>query len=125
MNNDTPQYDLEERTFEFALAVRKLISDQTWGKEHWSDIDQILRSSGSVGANYIEANDSLSPKDFQYRIKICKKEAKESRYWARLLGCTCPQTAKESLRIIYQEAEELMKILAVILRNNIKNNTPS
>ena len=72
------QYDLEERTFQFAknvsLYVKKFtrtISNMEYGK-------QVIRASGSVGANYIEANEALSKKDFVMRIKICSKEAKES-----------------------------------------------
>ncbi|OHB47384.1 MAG: hypothetical protein A2106_00280 [Planctomycetes bacterium GWF2_40_8] len=72
------QYDLEERTFQFAknvsLYVKKFtrtISNMEYGK-------QVIRASGSVGANYIEANEALSKKDFVMRIKICRKEAKES-----------------------------------------------
>lgn len=62
---------------------------------------QVIRSSGSVGANYIEANESLGKKDFLFRIKICRKEAKETRYWLRL--------------ITVQEATELMKIFGSII----------
>ena len=79
------QYDLEERTFQFAkngsLYIKKFsrtISNIEYGK-------QVVRASGSVGANYIEANEALSKKDFIMRIKICRKEAKESAYWLRLI----------------------------------------
>ncbi|MEJ6570581.1 MAG: four helix bundle protein [Akkermansiaceae bacterium] len=79
MSKSHATFDLEERTFQFALSIRKLVADHTWQRQHWTDTDQLLRSSGSVGANYIEANNSLSQKDFAFRIKISKKEAKESR----------------------------------------------
>lgn len=79
------QYDLEDRTFQFAkniaLYVKQLpknISNLEYGK-------QVVRASGSVGANYIEANEALSKKDFIMRIKICRKESKESAYWLRLI----------------------------------------
>ena len=79
------QYDLEERTFQFAesvsLYIKKVsrtISNIEYGK-------QLVRASGSVGANYIEANEALSKKDFIMRIKRCRKEAKESAYWLRLI----------------------------------------
>jgi len=117
MGKTSSDYDLEERTYQFALKVRQLISEHKWQRQHWTDIDQLLRSSGSVGANYIEANNSLSSKDFSYRIKISKKEAKESRYWTRLLGATADEQTKAELREIYQEADELMRILATILKN--------
>ena len=81
---NSKQYDLEERTYQFAKEVslfcRKLprtIADVEYTK-------QAVRSSGSVGANYIEANEALSKKDFKMRVKICRKEAKESAYWLQV-----------------------------------------
>ena len=78
-------YDLEERTYQFAKDVAVFIKKipKTTGNIEYSK--QVIRSSGSVGANYIEANESLSKKDFNMRIKICRKEAKETSYWLRLL----------------------------------------
>ncbi len=75
------KYDLEDRTFNFAKSVRALVKKLTKTIGNIEDGKQVIRSSGSVGANYIEANESLSKKDFVMRIKICRKEAKESRYW--------------------------------------------
>ena len=77
-------------------------------------IRQLIRSSGSVGANYIEANESLSKKDFIMRVKICRKESKECRYWLRLLDTKNDGTdrRRENLAI---EATELMKIFGAIL----------
>jgi len=72
------QYDLEERTFVFAQNVRVFAKRIAKTLANIEDIKQIIRASGSVGANYIEANESLSKKDFIMRIKICRKEAKES-----------------------------------------------
>lgn len=77
----TSQYDLEDRTFDFAKLVREFVKLLPKTLANLEDIQQVVRSSGSVGANYIEANESLSKKDFLMRIKICRKEAKESRYW--------------------------------------------
>ncbi|WP_310557168.1 four helix bundle protein [Flavobacterium sp.] len=73
-------YDLEERTLEFAKNVRLLLKRMPKTIINIEDGKQVVRSSGSVGANYIEANESLSKKDFCYRIKICRKKAKESNY---------------------------------------------
>jgi four helix bundle protein len=80
-----PPFDLEDRTFQFARDVRAFVRlvPRTLGNRE--DVLQLVRSSGSVGANYIEANEGLSRKDFLMRIKICRKEAKESAYWLRLL----------------------------------------
>jgi len=67
----TKQYDLEERTYLFALKTRLLVKKLPKGLANFEDSKQLIRSSGSVGANYIEANESLSKKDFKHRIKIC------------------------------------------------------
>jgi four helix bundle protein len=109
-------YDLEERTFLFAQQVRRFVKSLPRTVGNFEDMKQVVRSSGSVGANYIEANDALSPKDRVMRMKIARKEAKETLYWLRLVD-TGPQTAVESHRCeLIQEAGELMNILAAILR---------
>ena len=71
-----PQYDLEGRTFDFAKRVRAFVKQVPMTLANMEDIKQVVRSSGSVGANYIEANESLSKKDFLMRVKICRKEAR-------------------------------------------------
>ena len=79
------------------------------------DVKQAVRSSGSVGANYIEANEKLSKKDFRLRLKIARKESKETRYWLRLID------TQESLELegdrakLIQESTELLKIFSAIL----------
>lgn len=84
MNTDRP-YDLEERTFLFAKEVALFCKRLPKNVENIEYIKQVIRSSGSVGANYIEANESLGEKDFSLRLKISRKEAKESMYWLRLI----------------------------------------
>ena len=79
------RYDLEDRTFDFADRVRKFVKRLPRTVCNVEDVKQVVRSSGSVGANYIETNEALSKKDFRLRIRISKKEAKETRYWLRLL----------------------------------------
>ena len=78
-------FDLEERTFQFAKEVRLLIKTLEKTISNLEDSRQLIRSSGSVGANYIEANEALSKKDFAFKAKISRKEAKESAYWLRLI----------------------------------------
>ena len=79
----------------------------------------MIRSSGSVGANYIEANESLSKKDFIMRIKICRKEAKESRYWLRLVDTNKNEAEQENNRKnLIDEATELMNIFGAILKKS-------
>jgi four helix bundle protein len=106
-------YDLEERTYLFARRVNEYVKKLP---KTTPDIEigrQLVKSSGSVGANYIEANESLSKKDFRMRIKICKKESKESRYWLRLSEPKEEgQCEKEGL---ISETIELMKIFGSIL----------
>ena len=114
----TPIYDLEERTFQFAKAVRLFVKTLPKTIANAEDSKQVVRSSGSVGANYREANESLSKKDFIMRIKISRKEAKESAYWLRLIHETNDlKNAEENLRLI-QEAIELKKILSSILEKS-------
>ena len=80
-NNKQGNYDLEERTLRFAERVNQYVNKLPKTISNVENGKQLVRSAGSVGANYIEANESLSKKDFNMRIKISKKEAKESRYW--------------------------------------------
>ncbi len=68
-------------------------------------IKQVIRASGSVGANYIEANEALSKKDFIMRVKICRKEAKESRYWLMLIEVN-GEDAEKQRQLLIQEATE-------------------
>jgi len=110
-------YDLEERCFEFARRVKELIKSCRMTITNASIADQLMDSSGSVGANYIEANEGLSKKDFVYRVRISKKESKESRFWLRLLDCE-PKDQEEQKYLI-REATELMLIFAGILRKCI------
>jgi four helix bundle protein len=111
-------YDLEERTALFAKCVRKFIKLLPRSVSNAEDSKQLVRSSGSVGVNYIEANDSLSKKDFIMRIKICRKEAKESRYWFKLLDVGEDHIVIQESDKLYQESTELMNIFGVILRKS-------
>jgi four helix bundle protein len=113
--NTGKPYDLEDRTFLFAKDVRQFIRTLSKTVCNIEDAKQLVRSSGSVGANYIEANEALGKKDFLLRIKICRKEAKESRYWLRLLRIEKAEVTKEQNRLI-QEATELMNIFGAIVR---------
>lgn len=108
-------YDLEERTFQFAKGVALYIKGLVKDIPNVEYSKQVIRSSGSVGANYIEANEALSKKDFVMRIKICRKEAKESQYWLRLIVETNDEKQLAPGQALMQEAEELKKILSAIL----------
>ena len=111
------RFDLEERTFAFAKNIgdlsREIIPKTIENNEYFR---QLIRSSGSVAANYIEANESFGKKDFRYRIKLCRKEAKESRLWLKLLTITGNQAyLLEKQKKLIQEALELIKIFTAIL----------
>ncbi len=106
-------FDLEDRTLQFSQRVIVLcqqIPNNTINREV---IQQLVRSAGSVGANYREANDALSKKDFGHRVKIARKEAKESHYWLQLLATANPALDGE-MGQLQQEAIELRKILSSI-----------
>jgi four helix bundle protein len=106
-------YDLEERTYEFSRDVRFLVKKLPQNIMNIEDCKQVIRSSGSIAANYIEANEALSKKDFSYRIKISRKEAKESVLWLRLLKNTNEEFSQELSKLI-EESNELKKILSAI-----------
>ena len=111
-------YDLEERTFVFALNVRKLVRGIDKNIGNREDIKQLVRSSGSVASNYIEANEKLGDKDFLMKIRISKKECKESILWLRLLDINNQDFENERLKLI-DEANELKNILGAIYKNSI------
>ncbi|MEY2542270.1 MAG: hypothetical protein QOI22_1872 [Verrucomicrobiota bacterium] len=108
------RYDLEERTAQFAEQSRDFVKKLPRTIGNIEDAKQFIRASGSVGANYIEANDAIGKKDFVMKVKICRREAKESRYWLRLLDVG-ESLAAERKRLGL-EAEELMKIFGAIVR---------
>lgn len=107
------KYNLESRTLEFAKNVRIFTKKIRKTINNIDDIKQVIRSSGSVGANYIEANDSLSKKDLIMRLKISKKEAKETTYWLNILDIE-PDLFKER-DLLIKESREIMNILGSIL----------
>lgn len=109
-----PKYDLLDRTFDFAKRTRVFIKSLPKTIVNLDDAKQVLRSSGSVGANYIEACEALSKKDFSMRIKICRKEAKESVYWFRLIEAEGVELEKER-KALLQESMEFTKIFGAIV----------
>ena len=111
------RYDLEERTLQFAKDIRSLIKKLPRTIGNIEDGKQLVRSSGSIGANYIEANESLSKEDFLMRIKICRKESKESRYWLNLLDI--PQAIMQEWKRLLNESNELLKIFCSIANKSV------
>ena len=117
-NRNSKPYDLEDRTFEFAKKVRVFVKRLPKIISNVEDIKQLIKASGSVGANYIEANEALSKKDFTMRIKISRKEAKESRYWLRLIETADEVSQEKERQDLIKEAAELMNIFGAILQKS-------
>lgn len=105
-------YNLEQRTAQFSKAVIDLCKQLPKNTVNFKLIDQIVRSASSVGANYIEANEALSKKDFLHRLRISRKEAKETSYWLELIQHSNPEINSTYL---IQEAKELRNILSAII----------
>jgi len=114
----TGKYDLEDRTFAFAQRVRALAKSLPHTLANIEDSRQVIRSSGSVGANYIEANEALSKKDFLMRLKISRKEAKETHYFLRLLDTGATTKAERERTALVQEAHELLRIFSAIIEKS-------
>ena len=118
IKNSEKVYDLEERTFQFSKNVRLFVKTLPKTIANIEDGKQVVRASGSVGANYREANEALSKKDFIMRIKISRKEAKESNYWLRLINETNDLESADDALYLIQEANELKKIFSAILEKS-------
>ncbi|MDD4902578.1 MAG: four helix bundle protein [Patescibacteria group bacterium] len=113
-------YDLEERCGKFGEAVINLCQELRNNDINRPLINQIIRSATSIGANYMEANEAASTKDFRNKIRISQKEANETKHWIRMIAAANPEK-KDKCRIIWQEAHELTLIFATISRKPVKN----
>ena len=109
----TKAYDLGERTFRFAERAFRYFNNLPKTPASIEVAKQGIRAAGSIGANYIEADEALSKKDFLMRIKICRKEAKEEIYWLKLSKPISEQ--QNECNVLIQEATELMKIFGSIV----------
>jgi len=113
---DEKIYNLEARTETFSLVVRDLCRALKMDTINRVYISQVVRSAGSVAANYIEANEKLGDKDLRMRIRICKKESKETRLWLKHLLTNENAELENRRLLLVKESEELMLIFAAILR---------
>ena len=107
--------DLEDRTFAFAQSVRAFVKQLPRTLSNSEDVRQVVRASGSVAANWIEADEALSKKDFLMRVKICRKEAKESRLFLRLLDIGSAGQTAAAREGLMAEARELTLIFSSII----------
>ncbi len=114
ITKQNPSYDLEDRTLEFAKEIINLIKTLPRNIANLELSSQIIRSAGSIGANYREANDSLGKKDFAMRLRISRKEAKETYYWLQLISHSNP-ILQESVNPILDECSQLIRILSSII----------
>ncbi len=114
-NDNSPGYDLEGRTEKFAKEVRLFVRGLPKTLANKEDVKQLVRASGSVAANYIEANEALSKKDFLFRIKICRKEAKESGLFLRLLNTGESKESETEQTRLNDEATQLTKFFGSIV----------
>jgi four helix bundle protein len=115
-----PRYDLEGRTTEFAKRVIRLCKALPRNIINEKLVSQIIRSAGSVGANYREANDALGKKDFPLRLKISRKEIKETIHWLELIAEANNELSGRMINL-KQEAKELRNIFSSIIEK-AKNN---
>jgi four helix bundle protein len=120
MNGENKKYDLEERTARFGEEVIQLCKRIPKNSITIPIVSQLVRSGTSVGSNYCEADCAESRKDFEHKIGICKKEAKESRHWLRMLVIATVELEKE-IKKLWQEAHELHLIFISIVKNSRKN----
>jgi four helix bundle protein len=111
-------YNLEERTEKFTEAVLITSKIIPYNIENNEIKSQVVRSAGSIGANYIEANEALGKKDFTFHIRICRKEAKETGYWLKLLSVINPDQ-ESKITELQQESRELMNIFGAILKKSV------
>ncbi|MFA5175559.1 MAG: four helix bundle protein [Patescibacteria group bacterium] len=109
-------YNLEERTAIFSEGLIKFCKSIKENNINRPVVNQLIRSGTSIGANYCEANNASSRKDFQNKIFICKKEAQETKYWLRMMSTCCVEKTEE-LRKLWKETQELTLIFQKIINS--------
>jgi four helix bundle protein len=109
-------YDLEERTAKFGEAVVRFAKSLPAGPVTFPIISQLVRSGTSVGANYCEADESGSKKEFRHKISLCKKESRETKHWLRMIAAAVPEVRTQAVPL-WKEAKELTLIFGTVFRN--------
>lgn len=117
MENPNKKYDLEERTALFAERVRSFCLKVPKNIANQEYLPQLIRSGSSPGANYIEANENIGDKDFLMKIKTCRRESKEAKYWLRLIITDNSSEMENERAALMQEAKEFVLIFTAILKN--------
>ena len=116
----TPAYDLEERSAQFGESVIEFCLRLTETAVTKPLISQLIRAATSVGANYCEADDAESKRDFRHKIALCRKESRETKFWFRMIA-KASFASKAPARALWKEAHELNLIFARIVRTTDKN----
>ena len=117
-------YNLEERTARFAESVIDFVKSVGVTSINKRIIEQLIGSAGSVGANYCEANEAESRRDFIHKISIAKKEIKETKHWLRLLA-RIETLRVEDIKKLWQETQELLLIFSKIITTSKENEKKS
>jgi four helix bundle protein len=117
------EFDLEDRSARFGEAVVALAKGVPANRVTNPILDQLVRAAGSVGANYGEADDAESKKDFRHKIGLCRKEAREAKHWLRMLVAAHPE-CRETARALWREANELNLIFSKIFRSCAEGGGP-
>jgi four helix bundle protein len=112
---DEKRYDMEERTLQFTKRVRAFVKKLPKTVANIEDIKQLVKASGSVGANYIEANEALGKRDFRMHVKISRKESKESGYWLKLVDTGDDPGLEAERADLIEESVEFTNIFGPIL----------
>lgn len=115
MEKEKKEFDLEGRLLKFGKDTRIFIKKLPRTISNVEDCRQLARSSGSMGANYIEGNEALGKKDFVMRMRIARKESKESRHWLNLADCNNDADLEKERDHLIQEATEFIKIFSAII----------
>lgn len=113
-------YDLEERTAKFGEKIIDFVNSLTKNEVNKIFINQIIRSATSIGANYMEANQASSKKDFRNKVGICRKEANETKYWIRMISKANSDKINECENL-WKESHELLLIFSKIFSSSGKN----
>ena len=116
----TANYDLEERTAKFGEAVIEFCLAVQSNPVTAPIISQLVRAGTSIGANYCEADDAESKKDFRHKIAVCRKEARETKYWLRMIAKAAP-AKKSAARPLWREAKQLHLVFVAIIRTTDRN----
>ena len=121
MNDRPAKFDLEERTAKIGEAVIRFALTLPRNAVSAPLISQLVKSATSIGSNYCEADEAGSRKEFKYRISVCCRESRETKYRFRMNAAAAPDKVEEA-RLLWKEADELNRIFAAIQRNTDNND---